>query len=89
MPEETNTNEKININNKVLQYGVLSDENGYQVYLYPGMTVAEIAFNVMVTIRLLEKDGYIKDKAEFDALIEKYYTDPQYAPLEEVTDGQN
>lgn len=82
-------NEKININDKILQYGVLSGENGYQVYLYPGMTVAEIAFNVMVTIRLLEKDGYIKDKEEFDALIAKYYNDPQYAPIEEVPDGQN
>lgn len=82
-------NEKININDKILQYGVLSNENGYQVYLYPGMTVAEIAFNIMVTVRLLEKDGYIKDKKEFDALIEKYYNDPQYAPIEEVPDEQN
>lgn len=82
-------NEKITINDKVLQYGVLSNENGYQVYVYPGMTVAEIAFNVMVTIRLLELDGYIKDKSEFDALIEKYYNDPQYAPIKESTDGQD
>lgn len=76
-------NEKVVINDKILQYGVLSGENGYQVYLYPGMTVAEIAFNVMVTIRLLEKDGYLKSKEEFDALVKKYYEDPQYAPLED------
>ena len=82
------TNEKIEINDKILQYGVLSDGTGYQVYLYPGMTVAEIAFNVMVTIRLLEKDGYVS-KEEFDALIDKYYNDPQYAPIEEATDEQN
>lgn len=80
------SNEKITINDKILQYGVLSDGKGYQVYLYPGMTVAEIAFNVMVTIRLMEKDGYIKDKSEFLALIDRYYDDPQYAPIEEVTD---
>lgn len=82
-------NEKININDKVLQYGVLSDDKGYQVYTYPGMTVAEIAFNVMVTVRLLEMDGYIKDKDEFLALVNKYYNDPQYAPIAEVSDGQN
>ena len=82
-------NEKININDKVLQYGVLSDDKGYQVYTYPGMTVAEIAFNVMVTVRLLEIDGYIKDKDEFLALVNKYYNDPQYAPVTEVSDGQN
>ena len=87
MPE-TNTNEKIEINSKILQYGVLSDGTGYQVYLYPGMTVAELAFNVMVTIRLLEQGEYIKDKEEFLKLIDKYYNDPQYAPAE-VNDEQN
>ena len=83
------SDEKITINDRILQYGVLSNGADYQVYLYPGMTVAEVAFNVMVTIRLLEQDGYIKDKAEFDALIDKYYNDPQYAPIEEVPDEQN
>jgi len=73
--------EKIKINDKILQYGVLSDNNGYQLYLYPGMTVAELAFNVMVTIRLLEKDGYIKNKKDFDRLVKKYYSDPQYEPI--------
>ena len=75
--------EKIKINDKVLQYGVLSNDEGeYQVYLYTGMTVAEMAFNVMVSIRLLEQGGYIKDKSDFTKLIDKYYNDPQYAPLE-------
>lgn len=85
---ENNSSEKIEINGKILQYGVLSSEDGrgYQVYLYPGMTVAEIAFNVMVTIRLLEQGGYLNAKEEFDTLVNKYYTDPQYAPLE-VSDG--
>ena len=82
-------NEKIEINNKILQYGVLSNDTGeYQVYLYPGMTVAEMAFNVMVSIRLLEQGGYIKDKNDFIKLVDKYYNDPQYAPLE-VTNEEN
>lgn len=75
-------NEKITINDRILQYGVLSSDEGYQLYLYPGMTVAEIAFDVMVTIRLLLQDGHIKEKAEFDKLVEKYFTDPQYAPVQ-------
>lgn len=82
-------NEKIEINGKILQYGVVSNEQGYQLYLYPGMTVAELAFNIMVTIRLLEAGEYIKNKEEFIALVNKYYTDPQYAPLEEAADGEN
>lgn len=88
MSEKHDQNEKIAINGKILQYGVLSGDDGYQVYLFPGMTVAEIAFNVMATIRLLEMDDYVT-KDEFLALVDKYYNDPQYAPLEEVTDEQN
>ena len=82
-------NEKITINERVLQYGVLSNEKGYQIYLYPGMTVAEIAFDVMVTIRLLMKDGYLKDKEEFLKMVDKYYDDPQYAPLREDDNAED
>ena len=46
------------------------------------MTVAEMAFNVMVTLRLLEDGGYLKDKDEFIELVNKYYNDPQYKPVE-------
>lgn len=80
----SNNDERIEINGKILQYGVLSSEQGYQLYLYPGMTVAELAFNVMVTIRLLMQDGYIKNKTDFDKLVKKYFNDLQYAPLKEV-----
>ena len=72
--------EAITINDKILQFGVLSNADGsYQLYLYPGMTVAEIAFDVMVTIRALLIDGYIKSADEFTKLVIKYLTDPQYA----------
>lgn len=74
-------NEKITVNGKILQYGVLSDDKGYQVYTYPGMTIAEIAFNVMVTIRLFEDGKYINSKEEFLDLVNKYYNDPQYKPM--------
>lgn len=84
--EKFGPQESVKLNGRYLQYGVLFDPNtnGYQIYLYPGMTVAEIAFDVMVTIRLLIKDGYIKNKKEFDDLVKKYITDPQYRPLSEL-----
>ena len=34
--------EKIEINGKILQYAVLSDDKGYQIYVYPGMTVQRL-----------------------------------------------
>ena len=87
--------ERIEINNKILQYGVLSDESGgYQVYTYPGMTVAEMAFDVMVTIRLLIEGGYIKSEKDFAHLVYKYLNDPQYEHIDkkkeqEQTNGEN
>ena len=83
-----NQNERIIINDRMLEYGVVSKDGEYQVYLYPGMTVAEIAFCMMVTARLLEQGKYINNKDELIDLINKYYDDPQYAPLE-VKDEQN
>jgi len=81
-------NEEIKINGKILQYGVLSDNIGYQMYTYPGMTVAELAFNIMVTIKLLVSSGSIKNKEEFDKLVAKYYDDPQYqGKIGEVENG--
>lgn len=83
-------NEAIKINGKILQYGVLSDNIGYQMYTYPGMTVAELAFNIMVTIKLLVSSGSLTSKEEFDNLVTKYYNDPQYeGKIGEVENGQN
>lgn len=83
-------NEKISIDGKILQMGVLynPDTGGYQMYLYPGMTVAEMAFDTMVMIRLLIQDGCIKNKKEFDDLVKKYFNDPQYRPLEATVKPQ-
>ena len=71
---------------KILQYGVVCSKDGkeYQIYTYPGMTIGEIAFDIMVTIRLLENEGYITNKDEVLNLINKYYTDPQYLPCEDI-----
>lgn len=82
--------DRIDINGKILQYGVLSDDKGYQMYTYPDMTVAELAFNIMITIKLLVSSGSIKNKEEFDKLVAKYYDDPQYqGKIGEAENGQN
>lgn len=87
---EENQNEKITINNRRLMLGVLSTEDGtgYQLYTTPGLSVAEIAFEMMVIIRMLEADNYIKNKDDVIALMNKYYNDPQYAPVEKAHHGE-
>lgn len=77
----------IEIDNKILQVGVLSNPDGkYQAYLYPGMTINETAFCMMVLIRLLEKGGHVTKDA-FIGLVEKYYNDEKYSEVK--PDGQN
>lgn len=81
--------EKVTINGKNLLYGVLCDDDGnYQCYLFPGTTVGEIAFDMMVTIRLLMQENYLSDEEAFFSLIRKYLTDPQYAPVEKNKEGE-
>lgn len=74
-------NEKITINDKILQYGILSSDEGYQMYVYPGMTVQELAFDIAVTIKLLKQEKYIKSKKEFLNMVNHYYSDPQHKEL--------
>lgn len=57
--------------------------NEYKIGTCQGSSVAEMAFAVMAVIRALERDGHIKDKAEFMKLIDKYYSDPQFEEVKE------
>lgn len=59
------------------------DKGNYFVDLGKGSSIPETAFGVCIIIKCLLKDGYIKDKAEFLDLVNKYLDDPQY---EEITD---
>lgn len=77
-------NEKISIDGYALQLGILFDGGKYRVYFYPGMTVEEVAFDIMVLTRLLIAEKHVKNKKEFDTLVKKYFNDPQYKPLEEL-----
>lgn len=71
------------IDDKLLLTAVLTDNDGnYVVYGHRKSSVPEVAFEVMIIIRTLITEGHIKNKAEFDKLVKKYFNDPQYAPVE-------
>lgn len=79
-----------------LVYGVFCEadtENptgaNYIIQAHQGSSVNEIAFCVALTIRALTDDKHITDYKSFISLVEKYLTDPQYAPIGkgEKTDG--
>lgn len=73
MDDSENTNVS-----EVLAVRFNHDKNVYTVSTSQGSSVNEMAFAVMVVIKTLMRDGYIKDSKEFIDLINKYLGDPQY-----------
>lgn len=79
---------QVSTNNENLVYGVFCEANGedaggvnYTIQAHQGSSVNEIAFCVALTIRALTDDKHIADHKSFISLVEKYLTDPQYAPI--------
>lgn len=48
-----------------------------------GTCVEEMAFCIAAFIKVLIRDGIIKNDTEFISLVEKYYADPQYNEVKE------
>lgn len=62
---------------------VIADESmsTYRISACPGSSVNEMAFAVMIVIKALIRDGFIKNKRVFDRLVSKYYQDSQYSEV--------
>lgn len=64
-----------------------NDEDGrYYIAAGNGSSTSECAFACAVVARVFAKQGFISDTQEFEDLIHKYLTDPQY---DEVPDVEN
>lgn len=63
---------------KLIKKIVFDDEkNSYEVSSDTGTSVPEIIFAMSVSAKCLIRDGYLT-KEQFDTLLNKYMTDPQY-----------
>ena len=64
-----------------------NDEDGrYYIAAGNGSSTSECAFACSVVARVFAKQGFISDTQEFEEMIHKYLTDPQY---DEVPDVEN
>ena len=64
-----------------------NDEDGrYYIAAGNGSSTSECAFACAVVARVFAKQGFISDTQEFEEMIHKYLTDPQY---DEVQDTDN
>lgn len=67
----------------IIQVSFDEDSGRYHVHAGEGTSVDECAFACAVVARVFTKSKFISSTAEFETMIHKYLTDPQF---EEVTD---
>lgn len=64
-----------------------NDEDGrYYIAAGNGSSTSECAFACAVVARVFAKQGFISDTQEFEEMIHKYLTDPQYDEVPDVED---
>lgn len=64
-----------------------NDEDGrYYIAAGNGSSTSECAFACAVVARVFAKQGFVSDTKEFEDMIHKYLTDPQYDEVPDVED---
>lgn len=62
-----------------------NDEDGrYYIAAGNGSSTSECAFACAVVARVFAKQGFISDTQEFEEMIHKYLTDPQYDEVKDT-----
>lgn len=62
-----------------------NDEDGrYYIAAGNGSSTSECAFACAVVARVFAKQGFVSDTQEFEEMIHKYLTDPQYDEVQDA-----
>lgn len=62
----------------ILKVEFNNEDGRYYVAAGDGSSTSECAFACAIVARIFAKQGFISDTKEFEDLIHKYLTDPQY-----------
>lgn len=83
---------------KIVDVAFNPEDGKYYVTAGEGSNVNECAFACAILVKIFVKNGFIKEAKDFEDLIHKYLTDPQYDEVddnapeaetkEEQTDGE-
>ena len=83
---------------KIVDVAFNPEDGKYYVTAGEGSNVNECAFACAILAKIFVKNGFIKETKDFEDLIHKYLTDPQYDEVddtvpeaetkEESTDGE-
>lgn len=67
-----------------------NDEDGrYYIAAGNGSSTSECAFACAVVARVFAKQGFVSDTQEFEEMIHKYLTDPQYDEVQDTDDTED
>lgn len=67
-----------------------NDEDGrYYIAAGDGSSTSECAFACAIVARVFAKQGFISGTQEFEDLIHKYLTDPQYDEVHDTEDTED
>lgn len=67
-----------------------NDEDGrYYIAAGNGSSTSECAFACAVVARVFAKQGFVSDTKEFEEMIHKYLTDPQYDEVQDTEDTED
>lgn len=69
---------------KIVDVAFNPEDGKYYVTAGEGSNVNECAFACAVLAKIFVKNDFIKDAREFEELIHKYLTDPQYDEVDET-----
>lgn len=69
---------------KIVDVAFNPEDGKYYVTAGEGSNVNECAFACAVLAKIFVKTDFIKDTKEFEDLIHKYLTDPQYDEVDET-----
>lgn len=69
---------------KIVDVAFNPEDGKYYVTAGEGSNVNECAFACAVLAKIFVKNGFIKEVKDFEDLIHKYLTDPQYDEVDET-----
>lgn len=70
----------------ILKVEFNNEDGRYYLSAGDGSSTSECAFACAIVARVFAKQGFISDTKEFEDLIHKYLTDPQYDEVPEKND---
>lgn len=73
----------------ILKVEFNAEDGRYYIAAGDGSSTSECAFACAIVARVFAKQGFISGTQEFEEMIHKYLTDPQYDEVQDTEDAED